>query len=135
MILHPQGKKCYCGKKGCADVYCSVNALTDTKTKNLDEFMQKLKDGDKECKTKWRKYIDNLAILISNLRMAYDMDVILGGDVGGWLQEYMMVLGEQVRQYNGFDLDNEYIKNCVYKREASAMGAARYFLDEFAEKL
>ena len=32
---------------------------------------------------KWEEYLEHLAILISNLRMAYDMDIILGGDVGG----------------------------------------------------
>lgn len=135
MILHPRGKTCYCGKKGCADAYCSASALTDGKMENLDEFMHKLNAGDEDCIAKWKKYLDDLAILISNLRMACDMDIILGGDVGGWLQNYRMVLGEQVQRYNGFDLNNEYLKNCVYKREASAVGVARYFLDEFAGRL
>ena len=34
-------------------------------------------------KKKCAEYMDHLAVLISNLRMAYDMDIILGGDVGG----------------------------------------------------
>ena len=27
MVLHPNGKQCYCGKKGCVDSYCSAASL------------------------------------------------------------------------------------------------------------
>ena len=47
-----------------------------------------------------------------HLRMAYDMDIILGGDVGGVLTEYMIPLGQRVLSYNGFDRDISYLKNC-----------------------
>lgn len=76
----------------------------------------------------WNEYLDHLAVLISNLRMAYDMDIILGGDVGGVLSDYMIPLGEKVMAYNGFEHDVSYLKNCSYKKEASAVGAAKYFL-------
>lgn len=29
MILVPNGRKCYCGKLGCADAYCAASVLTD----------------------------------------------------------------------------------------------------------
>ena len=57
--------------------------------------------------------------------MAYDMDIILGGDVGGVLSDYMIPLGEKVMAYNGFEHDVSYLKNCSYKKEASAVGAAK----------
>ena len=84
---------------------------------------------------KWNQYLDNLAILISNLRMAYDTDIILGGEVGGHLSEYMIPLGEKVMAYNGFEHDVRYLKNCSYKREASAVGAAKHFLSEYIQHL
>lgn len=46
-------------------------------------FMEQVKSGDCSANATWENYLDHLAILISNLRMAYDMDIILGGDVGG----------------------------------------------------
>lgn len=58
----------------------------------------------------WNEYLDYLAVLISNLRMAYDMDIILGGDVGGVLSDYMIPLGEKVMAYNGFEHDVSYLK-------------------------
>ena len=76
-----------------------------------------------------------LAVLISNLRMAYDMDIILGGEVGGYLAEHMLSLGEKVMEYNGFDHDIRYLRNCSYKREASAVGAAKHFLQDFIKNI
>ena len=134
MILVPGGRKCYCGKKGCADAYCAASALTD-ETNSLETFMEQLKSGDEALEEKWSEYLDMLEVLISNLRMAYDMDIILGGEVGGYLAEYMLPLGEKVMEYNGFDHDVRYLRNCSYKREASAVGAAKHFLQDFIKNI
>ena len=134
MILVPGGRKCYCGKKGCADAYCAASALTD-ETNSLETFMEQLKSGDEAAEEKWSEYLDMLAVLISNLRMAYDMDIILGGEVGGYLAEHMLPLGEKLMEYNGFDHDIRYLRNCSYKREASAVGAAKHFLQDFIKNI
>lgn len=130
MILVPGGKTCYCGKDGCADAYCAASVLTNDNTITLDAFMEQVKSGDCSANATWENYLDHLAILISNLRMAYDMDIILGGDVGGVLTDYMLPLGQKVMAYNGFDHDISYLKNCSYKKEASAVGVAKQFLLE-----
>ena len=136
MILVPGGKKCYCGKAGCADAYCAASALTDEEQEmTLEQFMEKVEQKNTKTVEKWNQYLDNLAILISNLRMAYDTDIILGGEVGGYLLEYMIPLGEKVMAYNGFEHDVRYLKNCSYKREASAVGAAKHFLSEYIQHL
>ena len=134
MSLVPGGRKCYCGKKGCADAYCAASALTD-EINSLETFMEQLKSGDEAAEEKWSEYLDMLAVLISNLRMAYDMDIILGGEVGGYLAEHMLPLGEKVMEYNGFDHDIRYLRNCSYKREASAVGAAKHFLQDFIKNI
>ena len=134
MILIPGGDRCYCGKQGCADAYCAASVLTGDGKISLEEFMEQLKQGNKEAEQKWERYLDHLAILISNLRMAYDMDIILGGDVGGVLAEYMIPLGQKVLSYNGFDRDISYLKNCSYEKEASAVGAAKHFLYEYVKE-
>lgn len=127
MILVPGGRKCYCGKKGCADAYCAASALTAGRYETLEQFMEALSHGNSEAEKKWAEYLDHLAVLISNLRMAYDMDIILGGEVGGYLADHMIPLGEKVMEYNGFDCDIRYLKNCTYRKEASAVGAAKHF--------
>ena len=63
------------------------------------------------------------------------MDIILGGEVGGYLSEYMIPLGQKVMEYNGFDHDVRYLKTCSYKKEASAVGVAKHFLQEFIKTI
>ncbi len=133
-LLVPGGKQCYCGKSGCADAYCAASVLTAGGTRTLEEFMQQLK-ADEECQRTWDIYLEDLAMLISNVRMAFDADIILGGDVGGYLPEYMMELGERAMKYNLFDGDSGYLKACTYKREAAAVGAAKHFLKKYIEEI
>lgn len=135
MILKPGGRTCYCGKVGCADAYCAASVLTDDSVQTVDQFIEKVNAGDLEAVKKWDQYLEDLAILISNLRMAYDMDIILGGEVGGILTEHMITLGQKVMAYNGFDHDVRYLKNCRYKKEASAVGAAKYFIQDFIKNI
>lgn len=134
MLLHPEGKKCYCGKQGCADAYCAASVLTDNGQRSLEEFMKKL-GKEKEADHMWEEYLENLAILISNIRMVFDTDIILGGDVGGYLGDYMVELGEKVFKYNLFDRDVSYLKNCRYQREASAVGVAKHFFQKWTDQI
>ena len=133
MILRPGGKKCYCGKQGCADAYCSAAVLTQNGSESLENFMKKAGQDESAGKI-WREYLENLAMLISNIRMFFDTDIILGGEVGGYLTDYMAELGEKILQYNLFDRDISYLRNCYYKKEASAAGAAKYFFRRFIEQ-
>lgn len=130
MILVPGGQKCYCGKVGCADAYCAASVLTNNNQISLDDFMEQVKVGDKLANAKWEAYLEHLAILISNLRMAYDIDIILGGDVGGVLADYMIPLSQKVMAYNSFDYDISYLKRCSYDKKASAVGVAKQFFSD-----
>ena len=71
-------------KSGCADAYCAAGALVGESKDSVEQFMQLLQNNDEKAEKKWEEYLDYLAILISNLRMAYDMDIILGGEMG-WI--------------------------------------------------
>lgn len=135
MILVPNGEVCYCGKRGCADVYCAASVLTKKNEISLDEFVTRLEHKDTDTEKTWNKYLDNLAMLISNIRLAYDTDIILGGDIGGIIPNYKMELGKKIIQYNDFDKDIGYLIDCTYKKEASAVGVAKHFLQMFAEQI
>lgn len=134
MILVPGGKKCYCGKSGCADAYCAASVLTQDGKEKLEDFMKRI-HMDAEANQVWEEYLENLAILISNLRMTFDTDIILGGDVGGYLPNYMVDLGKKIFKYNLFDDDLSYLKNCSYRKEASAVGVAKQFFWKVMETI
>lgn len=133
MVLVPGGLACYCGKKGCVDAYCSAKVLARGGGGSLEGFFEKLEARDPEAMAVWDQYMDRLAVTVSNLRMSFDCDIILGGYVGGFLKPYLGELGQRVLEYNRFDRDSSYIQVCRYAREASAVGAALTFAEQYLD--
>lgn len=135
MIIEPGGRQCYCGKQGCVDAYCSAQVLAGKTEDNLEQFFEKLDGGDESLIQVWDEYLEYLAITVTNLRMAFDCDVILGGYVGGYIAKYMPKLNKKVIKYNGFENDTTYLKTCSYKKEVSAVGIAMSFVEKYFESL
>lgn len=134
IIIERNGKSCYCGKKGCADAYCSARVL-EAQANSLEDFFVRLEKGKKRAREVWDLYLDSLAVVISNLRMTFDCDIMLGGYVGGYLRQYMPELRRRVVKYNMFENDTLYIKTCIYEKEASAVGAAMHFTEKFFDNI
>ncbi len=126
--LVPGGKQCYCGKKGCVDSYCSAKVLAED---NLEEFFRSVKAGDTECRKRWDKYLENLAVVICNLRILYDCEIIVGGHVGGYLEPDLQKLRLLAMEQNPFDVDASFIKCGRYRWEASAYGMALHLIAQF----
>lgn len=122
VILVPGGKKCYCGKKGCADAYLSSKVLCENET-NLSDFFEKLKSGEESVCKKWNQYLNNLAILITNMKMVQDTDIIVGGEVGMYMGEYVDELMEKVQEYDMFARNIDYVFTCDVQKHVCAIGA------------
>lgn len=135
MVIEKSGKKCYCGKRGCVDVYCSAKVLQSMTNDNLEAFFEALRNGDEACTEVWEKYLDSLAVTVTNLRMLFDCDIILGGYVGGYLEEFLPQLQQRIMGYNNFDLDTSYLRTGRYKLEAAAYGVTMRFVDAFFDAL
>lgn len=134
-IIVPGGRECYCGKRGCVNSYCSVLALKNATGLPLDQFMARVAEKDPEVLKVWDEYLEYLAITVSNLRMMYDTDIILGGDVGEYLESYMFEFGKRVMKYNKFDSDFSYLKNSVYKKGGAAAGSALHFIYKYIDEI
>jgi predicted NBD/HSP70 family sugar kinase len=133
MVIHPHGNTCYCGKVGCIDAYCSALRLEEFAKGKLEEFFIHLKNGEEEYVKRFDDYLNEVAIAIDNLRMAYDCDVILGGYVGSFMKPYLKVIREKVGKKNIFGSTGNYVKVCKYKIEAAALGSALYQLEKYVE--
>ena len=133
--LVPNGRKCYCGKKGCLDAYCSAKVLSEHTGGNLAQFFDRLRDGEEEAQQAWREYLEYLSVAINNLRMTFDCDVIAGGYVGAFLEEFGGPLGKMLAQRNTFEQDGSYLKYCSFKLEASAVGAALMQIEAFIQQI
>ncbi len=135
MIIRPGGRKCYCGKRGCLDAYCAASTLTNGSDERLEMFFESLTAGDRHAAEMWDAYLDNLAIAVTNVRMAFDCNIIVGGYVSGYVEQYMVQFEDKVRGYNNFDSDTNYIKTGKYGRLSSAIGAAKIMVNRYVDSL
>lgn len=133
MVIAKNGRQCYCGKKGCLDAYCSALVLQEDGT--LEQFFTNVRNKDQRSLKVWEEYLDDLAVAVTNLRMIFDCRIVLGGYVGGYLDEFMPDLSRKVMQYNNFDVDTSYLFAGKYKLNAAAYGAALRFIDRIFDKI
>lgn len=135
VALYPEGKTCYCGKKGCVDAYCSALVLRLDEDQTLEQFMEMVSAGDEKCVQIWDSYLEHLALTVANLRVLFDVDIILGGYVGHYLKDYMLELRTKISKISIFDSDVSYLRNCIFEKEVSAVGVAKHFIYKFVDEL
>jgi predicted NBD/HSP70 family sugar kinase len=131
MRLVPGGKRCYCGQIGCVDAYCAAVRLSDLADGSLHTFFRLLEGGDPTCRKAFDEYLNWLALAVTNLSMAYDCEVVVGGHVGSFLGDYLPELKRRAAPLNTFEQNAEYLRVCRHHLEASALGAALLLIDDF----
>lgn len=135
MVIHPGGERCYCGKEGCVDAYCSALKLADRTEGNLERFFLEMEAGNEEFQKVWEEYLQNLAIAVDNLRMCFDCRVVLGGYVGSNISPYIDRIRRLAAEKNIFEKDGSYIDACRYQKEASALGAAILQIERYIDTI
>ncbi|WP_333791782.1 ROK family transcriptional regulator [Muricomes intestini] len=135
MTLVPDGRPCYCGKRGCVDAYCSALLLSNVTGGDLEKFFQKLEQGDDKCREVWEEYLHYLVIVINNLQVSFDCDVVLGGYVGWHMAPYLEEIKRRVVERCNFHTDGTYLHVSHLNAEASALGAALSYIEEFIEQV
>lgn len=131
MVIHPNGRECYCGKRGCSDAYLSARLLDELDDGDLQEFFNKLESGEPKHVQVWKGYVDDLVLVIDNLQMLYNMTVVIGGYVGGYIDPYIDDLQKRLAEINIFENDGSYLRACRCKMSAIALGSASYQMESF----
>jgi predicted NBD/HSP70 family sugar kinase len=135
ITLHPGGRKCYCGQLGCVDAYLGAKLLSDLSDGNLPAFFEGVEMKTKAPLQSFDRYVDDLVLTINTLRMVYDCSVICGGYVGGYLTSHLPRIRQALSKVNTFESDGSYLFECAYKYEATAVGSALTYLDEFIQSI
>lgn len=125
------GRQCACGKNGCLEAYISTSVLEYGKEKSIDAFFEKLKAGDPLCKAKWEEYLDFLCMGINNIRTVIDCDIILGGALTRYAEDYFEDIKKRLGEIAVFDNCGDFLHLSNYTSNASAIGTALHFADEF----
>lgn len=135
MTVIPDGKICYCGKKGCLDAYCSAAILSAAAGGKLEKFFELLEKKDQRAAEIWDVYIGYLAVALNNIRMLLDCDIILGGYVGSYAEPYLQEIWNKVSERNTFTEERQFVKSCRYKVGAAALGAALEVIENFVRQI
>jgi predicted NBD/HSP70 family sugar kinase len=131
LTLHPNGRPCYCGQKGCVDPYLAATVLSDLCDGNLAAFFKRLEIKDKKACALWNTYLDDLALAVSNVQRLFDCTVILGGYIAEYIDTYLPELKTRAAKRNFLDHNADYIDICRYKTWSIATGAALNFVSSF----
>ena len=133
--LVPNGRRCYCGKLGCVDAYCSTSLLSSLTDGNLGAFFALLDQGDAKAREVWNEYLGHLATAVNVVRMMLDCDVILGGYIGEFIDAYVDELRDLVAEKNPFDENSDYLLPCKCKTAAVATGTALDYISTFINRI
>lgn len=131
ITLERGGARCYCGKKGCLDCYCSALVLSRYSDGDLGTFFTLLEKGDAGAKTVWNRYLDYLATGVNILNISLDCDVVIGGYVGAYMEAHIDALRARVAELNIFDQTCDFVKVCRRRADAHSIGAALLHIKPF----
>lgn len=135
MTLIPGGQSCYCGKRGCMDSYCSLEALLH-EDESPEEFFQRKETGDWEIFQRWQDYLDLLAMSLNNIHMLIDSSIVIGGNIAPYIKEEdICYLHEKIRDLTAFPEQEPFIYPGKRQHHGIAVGAALLYVKEWLEKI
>ena len=120
-VLYPNGRDCYCNKKGCVETYLSGPSLEKEWEKNSNEFLPLKKiielydNRPNDNYTKWKnEFLSNFGIALSNVINIIDPDVVV---LGGGLSniDFLYTEGKDAVYENVFSdtVDSPIAKNLL----------------------
>lgn len=131
--MQSDGALCYCGKRGCMETLCSLNALLN-KNETLEDFFKYLRLEDSSYMIRWNHFLTNLAKAINMLHLIFDTDFILGGYLAPYLCESdLAFLHEKIHQMTPFDEPSDFLRISKMPKHNIAIGAALPYIQEFLE--
>lgn len=135
MQLIPNGKKCYCGKSGCMETYCSMDALlNDEETQEI--FFTALRNHSKAEVLRWQEYLEMLSSAINNLHMLLDCDIIIGGQISSYLTaEDIHTLQALCNEKDAFPYSEPFLFQSKYPEHTVAVGAVLPYIQKFLEQI
>lgn len=133
MVIHPGGKQCLCGKKGCLEAYVSEKVLSSELNTSLEDFFAQAEKGKPDYVDMLEEYIDNLALGINNIYTMMDCDIVLGGTVAPYIKRYEDRIKECLVNDYSFDTDADYLKISDDGGGKSGLGAALSFVARFID--
>ncbi len=126
----PNGKMCYCGRRGCIETICSMSALLGDDDEDL--FFEKRDAKDEDALRRWNEYLGYLSRTIHNMHLLYNEDFVLGGYLASRLREEDIdLIYENIKKYSPFPETLDYVRISKMPKHNITFGAALPYIREF----
>ncbi len=110
MTINKNGRLCNCGKKGCWETYASNRAMineynkeNNDKASNIDQIIEKYKNGEEKAIKVIEQYIEDLAEGIQNLIFIFNPDyIVVGGDISKYSNIFQDKISDRIFEKNEF---------------------------------
>lgn len=130
MIVGDGEDVCYCGKRGCLQTYCGSDVIRNKSGMDLPEFFSALEMGNPNCIQIWETYMKYLVRAIHNLKVTFDTDITLGGEMVPYLRCYEEKLLDMLTQTDLYMEPVTYLHFSEGGALDSAAGAAYITLEK-----
>lgn len=127
----PNGRLCHCGRKGCLEAYCSTDRLSVDLGVTLGEFFACLEVGDERAAAVWEEYRDHLTDALAMIRMSFDCDIMLGGELAPYLEPRLPELCWELGEKALFEAGSMFLKLERFGLHSECAGTALRFIDDF----
>ena len=133
MKISSDGRRCFCGRHDCWELYASLNVLltmfreqTGEAVSSVKDFFELLKKQERAALEVFDEYLDHLATGIQNIILIQDPHyVIIGGTLSRFETFFLEPLQEKVFVENSFyDRTDVRIICSTLKEDASILGAS-----------
>lgn len=133
--MEPEGRLCYCGKRGCMETLCSISALLEPE-EDLDAFFENVRCGHPQTSIRWLTFLRNLARSVNLLHLIYDKTFILGGYLAPYLKEQDLVfLYEELQKITPFPEASDFLQISKMPKYNITIGAALPYIQGFLERI
>lgn len=135
MTVIPNGRQCYCGKKGCFETYCSLQALCENQ-KNIANFFASLQNQEPGYIERWNDYLEMLSTVIDNIHMIIDCNVLIGGPLTSYItEEDLAYLNQLTLDKCVFPGKHPYIHISQCHDSIDVIGSAITYIDDFIKEV
>lgn len=133
VTIHPDGIQCYCGKKGCAESYLSGNYLSNISGMTVEQFFEECPQNIR-CQMIWNKFLTDISLLFSDLRILFDYDFIIGGDIAERItDDEINILCQNCNEQYPFKIGETHILRSKGNSLSVARGAGLTLVKKFID--
>ena len=131
--FRPDGPLCYCGKKGCIEMYCSMTSLLEGEEE--EKFFENLRSGSPSYKERWLRFLKHLARAINNSHLLYDTVFVLGGYLAQHLTDAdIHLIYDEIERLSPFPEHRDFVRISKMPVHNITIGSALPYIKEFLDR-